>query len=187
MIKEYIKLISLYNAMANSAYMSKLELLKLYREFIKEYIKVSKKIPDFYRDNHFYLNGNCYCYALMIPTPDVFNDSYNSKSKLAFSHDIGFLTGNEYSNDVGDCITNLESDLDFLNISYYDSDIDEENKHNGYKIAFYKSFDDFHFLRENKDGTWSHKLGYDGKIVRVVPDDIILGDYRYVKTLELVK
>lgn len=173
--------------MANSAYMSKLDLLKLYRDFVKEYIKVSKKIPDFYKDKHFYLNGNCYCYALMIPTPDIFNDSYNSKSKFAFSHDVGFLAGNEYSNDVGDCITNLKDDLEFLDISYYDSDIDEETKHNGYKIAFYKSPDDFHFLRENKDGTWSHKLGYDGKIVRVIPDDIILGNYKYVKTLELVK
>ena len=32
---------------------------------------------------------------------------------------------------------------------------------NGYRIAFAvtEEFDDFHFYRQNKDGTWSHKIG----------------------------
>ena len=186
---KYLKLIEFYSKVFTSRYKSELDLLKMYREFLKEYISISKENPFFEKDYRWnlYSEGNCYCYALMLPTPKAFVRAYYSKGKHEFPHDIGFLSGKEYSNDIAICYDNLRSDLDFLGIDYYETDIDECNSHNGYKISFLKSIDDFHFLRQNIDGSWSHKRGYNSYIERTSFDAKILEDFKRVKTLEIVK
>lgn len=188
-MEKYLKLIEFYSKVFTSGYMSELDLLKMYREFLREYISISKENPSFEKDYRWnlYNEGNCYCYALMLPTPGAFIRAYYSKDKHEFPHDVGFLSGKEYSDDIDVCYDNLRSDLDYLGIDYYDSDIDSSNKHNGYKIAFLKSINDFHFLRQNIDGTWSHKKGYDQIIERINPEDTLFDDFKLVKTLEIVK
>lgn len=188
-MEKYLKLIEFYSKMFTSGYMNDIDLLKMYREFLKDYIRICKSNPSYDKDSKWklYREGNCYCYSLMIPTPEVFISNYRCKSGYDFSHDIGFISGKEYSDDIDVCYDNLRSDLDFLGINYYDSDIDSSNKHDGYKIAFYKSIDDFHFLRQNNDGTWSHKKGYDQIIERINPEDTLFDDFKLIKTLEIVK
>ena len=153
-MEKYLKLISFYNKVFTSGYMSELDLLKAYREFLRDYIRLSKVNPSFESDPKWklYTEGNCYCYALMLPTPEIFTSTYISKSKNEFEHYIGFLSGKEYSDDIDVCYDNLRSDLDFLGIDYYETDNDAYNSHDGYKISFLKSIDDFHFLRQK-----SHK------------------------------
>ena len=94
--------------------MSELDLLKIYREFLRDYIRLSKENPSFESDSKWklYTEGNCYCYALMLPTPKVFVRAYYSKSTHEFPHDVGFLSGKEYSDDIDICYDNLRSDLD---------------------------------------------------------------------------
>lgn len=169
--------------------MSELDLLKVYREFLRDYIRLCKENPSFESDSKWklYTEGNCYCYALMLPTPRVFVRAYYLKSKHEFPHDVGFLSGKKYSDDIDICYDNLRSDLDFLGVDYYETTNDAYNSHGGYKISFLKSIDDFHFLRQNIDGTWSHKRGYNSYIERASFDAKILEDFKHVKTLEIVK
>lgn len=188
-MEKYLKLISFYNKVFTSNYMSELDLLKVYREFLRDYIRLCKENPSFESDSKWklYTEGNCYCYALMLPTPKVFVRAYYSKSKHEFPHDVGFLSGKEHSDDIDICYDNLRSDLDFLGVDYYETNNDAYNSHGGYKISFLKSIDDFHFLRQNIDGTWSHKRGYNSYIERTSFDAKILEDFKHVKTLEIVK
>lgn len=188
-MEKYLKLISFYNKVFTSNYMSELDLLKIYREFLRDYIRLSKENPSFESDSKWklYTEGNCYCYALMLPTPRVFVRTYYSKGKHEFPHNVGFLSGKEYSDDIDICYDNLRSDLDFLGVDYYETNNDAYNSHGGYKISFLKSIDDFHFLRQNIDGTWSHKRGYNSYIERTSFDAKILEDFKHVKTLEIVK
>ena len=82
---------------------------------------------------------------------------------------------------------NLKSDLDSLGIYYYETDIDSINNHGGYKISLYYNYgEDFHFIREDFDGKWSHKMGYSGSIERVEPSERIF-KYNLVTTYEIVK
>ena len=59
-----------------------------------------------------YREGNCY--SLIISTPEVFISNYRCKSGYDFSHDVGFVSGHNYSDYVSDCIDNLKYDLDYL-------------------------------------------------------------------------
>lgn len=188
-MEKYLKLIEFYSKVFTSGNMSELDLLKMYREFLREYTRLCKENPSFEQDYRWnlYSEGNCYCYALMLPTPEIFARTYMSKSKSEFEHYIGFLSGKEYSDDIGVCYDNLRNDLDFLGIDYYETDIDTHNSHGGYKISFLKSIDDFHFIRQNTDGTWSHKRGYSSYIERTSFDAKILEDFKRVKTFEIVK
>ena len=62
------------------------------------------------------------------------------------------------------------------------------NEHGGYKISLYESSDDFHFIRQNEDGTWSHKLGYSDLVERIDnPSKYLFDEYECIKTLEIVK
>ena len=46
-MEKYLKLISFYNKVFTSNYMSELDLLKVYREFLRDYIRLSKENPSF--------------------------------------------------------------------------------------------------------------------------------------------
>ena len=77
-----------------------------------------------------------------------------------------------------------------LGIKWYKSGINKPNSHGGYKIAVYFSDDDFHFLRQNRDFSWSEKQGYTNRVLKV-DDPLCLSkiykNYKHVKTLEIVK
>ena len=53
---------------------------------------------------------------------------------------------------------------------------------------YYLSFNDFHFLRQNSDGSWSHKVGYLNRLDKfdTLPN-IVNGNYELIKVLEIVK
>ena len=99
---------------------------------------------------------NCYSYALNDPNlgfAQVFDEAYPGVSIL----DLYYLNytytaiNNMLMNDIrarGKGVSILET-------------VDSCCVNNGYRIAFAvtEEFDDFHFYRQNKDGTWSHKIG----------------------------
>ena len=143
------------------------EIRRLYREYLKLYVKISRMIPEY--DNGKYKgNINCYFYALDLTLPS------------------------------SDLLDYVYTDLDTLKIKAYDSGINIPLHHNGYKIAIFMENNkrsDYHFVRQNIDGSWSSKIGYEECIVRsdnpidYLNDNIygIKTDYELVKTLELVK
>lgn len=50
-MEKYLKLISFYNKVFTSNYMSELDLLKVYREFLRDYIRLSEENPSFESDS----------------------------------------------------------------------------------------------------------------------------------------
>lgn len=176
----------------NIGKVSRKEIYKLYRRYLKLYMLLPIKNPKFDKNNPLYFNGNCYCYALMLPTPKEFYDSYMNAPEdislpLVLRHDVGFISNRKDSLRPTKLLDNLRSDLDSLGIEYYETYISSKNNHGGYKISLYcDPCIDFHFIREDSDGKWSHKLGYAGSIERIDPSERIY-NYNLVTTYEIVK
>lgn len=156
---------------------------ELYKDYLKLLIKLGTNSPVFNNDALIYKNGNCYSYAL-----DLFNPKGISNEKLELGLHIGYLSNNISAYpDLNKYLYGLQKDLEILEIDSYGSCYDKENVHNGYKIAFFFSKNDFHFVRQNADNSWSHKIGFLNKIENFESLPLTLNNYEYVKTLEIVK
>lgn len=188
LLKTYNDMLKLYLRLKSDEKLSECEVLKIYREYLKLSMKISFNSPFFIEDKDNYKNGNCYCYAMGFNTPRIIGKKYFESCSRTLRHNVGFISGLPYYNDRKSIIRALESDLRCLNIEFYECEPDSKNIHGGYKIALFRSYYDFHFVRENSDSTWSHKKGYCNQIIRLEKLPIILDrDYDYVKTYEIVK
>ena len=188
LLKVYSEMLKLYLRLKSDEKLSECEVLKIYREYLKLSMKISFNSPSFIEDTDDYKNGNCYCYAMGFNTPRIIGKKYFESCSRTLRHNVGFISGLPYFNDRKSIIRALESDLRCLNIEFYECEPDSKNIHGGYKIALFRSYYDFHFVRENSDSTWSHKKGYCNQIIRLEKLPIILDrDYDYVKTYEIVK
>lgn len=160
-----------------------------YLEYVKLAIKLGTNHPIFNGDYN-NIVGNCYTYAL-----DLYG-AYEFFSSPDIN--VGFANGyNTEFKDINELLERFYFDCEILGISVFNSSIERENTHGGYKIAIYfgkriKYGDvDFHFLRENSDGTWSERIGYDG-VVRLydgLPKESIEREFSYklIKVVEIVK
>ena len=179
------------------------EIRRLYREYIKLYVKISRMIPD-YDEGKFKGNINCYFYALDLSLPNVFSESFERITNLPFCTNLGEISALKYFREnfivptPADLLDYVYTDLDTLKIKVYNSAINLPIRHNGYKIVIFMENNkrrDYHFVRQNSDGSWSSKIGYEELIVKsdnpfdYLNDNLfdIKTDYEYVKTLELVK
>lgn len=54
-----------------------------------------------------------------------------------------------------DCVGEIEKRFDFVHCIESPEDVRE----NEYVVAFKVGYDDFHFMRQNSDGSWTHKRG----------------------------
>lgn len=188
LLKTYNDMLKLYLRLKSDEKLSECEVLKIYREYLKLSMKISFNNPSFIEGKDDYKNGNCYCYAMGFNTPRIIGKKYFESCSRTLRHNVGFISGLPYFNDRKSIIRALESDLRCLNIEFYECEPDSKNIHGGYKIALFRSYYDFHFVRENSDSTWSHKKGYCNQIIRLEKLPIILDrDYDYVKTYEIVK
>ncbi len=188
LLKTYNDMLKLYLRLKSDEKLSECEVLKIYREYLKLSMKISFNSPSFIEDKDNYKNGNYYCYAMGFNTPRIIGKKYFESCSRTLRHNVGFISGLPYFNDRKSIIRALESDLRCLNIEFYECEPDSKNIHGGYKIALFRSYYDFHFVRENSDSTWSHKKGYCNQIIRLEKLPIILDrDYDYVKTYEIVK
>lgn len=162
-----------------------ISIYKLYRQYLKLSMKISTNKPKYNSDKTSYPYGNCYSYALGFHCPEEFAKIFDEKCAIAFPFNIGLM--NSFFTSYDKLSSDLDSDLDSLDIKHYDIDYDEPCSHGGYKISLYETDDDFHFIRENSDGSWSHKIGFDGEVSKVKPSKYLLGYYEYIKTMEIVK
>lgn len=160
-----------------------------YLEYIKLAIKLGTNRPTFNK-NYNNIIGNCYTYAL---------DLYGAYDYFSLPDiDVGFASGyNTEVKDVNGLLERFYHDCEILGINVFNSSVESENTHGGYKIAIYfgkriKYGDvDFHFLRENSDGTWSERIGYDGvvELYDGLPKESIEREFSYklIKVVEIVK
>lgn len=189
-LRTYRKLISVYAKLITKiGSIGSAEVYELYREYLKLSVKLGTNRPVFEEDKEKYKNCNCYGYALGVGAPDMFAKTFEYKEIDDFCQNIGFMTDEvHYSNDLNDNLYWLQKDLEVLGIDSYESTMLGDIHHGGYKILFFKSPHDFHFVRQNIDGSFSHKLGFSSRIERVeMPQERVLGRYNYIKTLEIVK
>ena len=161
-----IKLAKLYQKVQFCT--SSLEIEKLYLQALKEQIKLGTNKLCFTDDFQKYYLGNCYTYALGLPSLSFFIKKYMEKEiEDIFPFNVGFMNHTPYyiyGKDMDGFITFLKQDCESLNIQIFETSEREKNAHSGYKIAMYfyynQGIQDFHFIRQNSDGLWSHKQGY---------------------------
>lgn len=106
---------------------------------------------------------NCYAYSLDLAISD-------KKQEI-------FIPGciHDYNSETdiwSDVTSKVKQDLDFLNISYRDDD-STKLQPGEYRIAIYyipSPHDlpiDFHFARQDENGEWSEKKGWDGPVQKI--------------------
>ncbi len=127
---------------------------------------------EFYNLSHYF---NCYAYAMQ------FRCLYVQK------YWPGFLSSsipNKYNEKsivdsfLKDCIM-LELDFDFDKMK-------KQLYNDAYRVGIMwgKYEEDFHFIRENIDGTWSHMLGLGGSVERIF-NPFEIDDYYLLKTVKI--
>ena len=185
---------------------SLLKMQELYREYLKLEVRLQPKTPK--NNNAYYsISSNCYTYALDLPIPyfleNILNKNPHLKNFLTIQN-VGMISG--YRKNIKYGITSekeflecLYSDLEYLKIKYYDTDILSKQKHNGYKIGIYydakitDGLANYHFVRQNIDGSWSSKMGISNELHFSEDIDDFKRYYQnrvnldLVKTLEIVK
>ena len=167
---------------------------RIYNEYLKLFVQIDNRIPIFTEDWQ-YPHSSCYYYALNLPIPIEFEKLYKSLTGYDFESHLGSIANLPYQDNFTkeEVLETLYSDLDALKIKWYESSIDEEPHHDGYKIALLVDETlgdtDFHFIRQNRCGRWSEKDGCGTEVVSITTPEKFTTDpfYKYVKTLELVK
>ena len=111
---------------------------------------------------------NCYAYALGldIKESDICKNAYQPGT---ISETVNLRQYESFPYEV--LISGLENDLDVLGINYRLIKPDEKIELNEWKIVlmvkkYCDGLDNFHFLRQDIDGIWSHKVGYQHRISR---------------------
>lgn len=182
-----LKIIQIYKYFLLHKKMTTDEIVDLYIEYLKLSVCLGTNKPDFEENINKYSGTNCYCYALGISFPKLFEDRYMDAEIDEFSHNLGFISQSRDARNVDEELENLYRDLNVLNIKFYETDIYSENRFGGYKIALYSAPDDFHFIRQNSNGLWSEKQGYTSRIVQMEQPKCRNKRYKLIKTLEIVK
>lgn len=137
-------------------------MLKMSLDEIKGKIQI---YPEYWFNFH---TTNCYAYALGLDIPEykICSGAYQPGTISQSAN----IRESEYFSKV-ELLKGLRKDLEILNVSYrevcYDTKIEEDE----WKIAllfekYYGNLIDFHFLRENKNGNWFHKNGFNGIITK---------------------
>lgn len=139
------------------------------------------------------IKTNCYAYALGL--------DYNYEDLGINGYEPGFTYDLKLPSnfDGSDLINNVVKDLDNLGIDFRHVNDFYKLKDDEWRIAIYGGyryscdmFDDYHFMKQTKDGIWIHKSGYYGKPICLqtspkkcyIDEDIL---YHHITTLCLKK
>ena len=197
-ILEKIKKLSL-----NRDYRSELKIKMLYNEYLRLLVLIQREIPQF-DDGLFSPGTTCYLYALDLDMPESISYILDEDGYSKYHIELGNIGGYIYPFNrqnipkEEDILNYLAKDLKFLRIKAYPSHINLPCQHGGYKIAIFLEdarHYDYHFVRQNEDGSWSSKLGCENLVVQSDNPLAYLNEniykiptyYKYVKTLEIVK
>ena len=156
-----------------------------YQEFINRVKDVvsNADIPPRYKPDEWNDKGfNCYAYAMRICM-----DLRKWDDRII----PGFLSrgeDNDYVDTEGCLLKHFKEDCEVLGLELSPMTIDEIID-DGYKIAVYISYDDFHFARQDKNGQWSHKRGW-ARYVEILKEEDIprkMKKYRYLGVFKVSK
>lgn len=138
--------------------------------------------------NYAYSQENCYAYALGSDFKEDPNDS-------DYIFNIGAISGKEqYPRTYAEAEEAFMDDMKVLGIECRKCDMYEEVKNGEWKVLLffdllYANLYDFHFIREDRDGLWSHKQGIQGGVWRFGGDPEMKTDLTFVGSyiLKLLK
>lgn len=161
----------------------------------KELIKICKNAaeiasipPKFNPDEWKGKEFNCYAYALRICVD--FKSYYNREIVPGFLS----IGKNESYRDGPEAIVKLfKQDCQVLNLQVTETNLNEPTNENEYKVAVYacicRNYRDFHFIRQDSNGNWSHKRGWLNPIETYMEEDILknFGIYEFVNMYKLIK
>lgn len=136
---------------------------------IKQKLQTKTKVPVFNPDNWVInsspLYTNCYAYCLDLDVEDPETTIFIPGSISNKNASKNILT-------ISTLIKNLKNDLEFLGISYRDN---KGLLNSGeYRIGIFTGYIypdhpiSFHFVRQDSDGKWSEKFGWNGPVFREV-------------------
>lgn len=131
---------------------------------------------------------NCYLYAL-----DACTDFREEYYECLFVP--GFLSRgekNDYRHTKEKVLKYFIEDCKILKLNVSKTSLKEKTAEDEYKIAVYVWKDeDYHFVRQDSNGNWSEKQGWNGEIETVKESDIRrkgrLGEYRYIGMFKISK
>ncbi|WP_407435357.1 hypothetical protein [Treponema sp.] len=103
---------------------------------------------------------NCYAYAMNLQMNPLTGKQFPKRGEGGFALQPGDLFGAKLTNLKPSTIEALVS-LDCRKIGYIFKETTFENsvKKGNWKVALVIRNDDYHWYRQNEDGTWSHKPG----------------------------
>lgn len=134
---------------------------KILSEHIKRCLKTVNYPPRYSPKKWAKKEFNCYMYAL-----DICMDfsRYRHKCRIA----PGFLSRgkeNDYTDNKEDTLQYFMEDCKVLNLNISETTMNEKIKKNEYKVAVYVEENwDYHFIRQDSNGNWSEKDGWEGDI-----------------------
>lgn len=157
---------------------------------LKECIKRASYPPKYESDHDFYEYGNetnfgfgiekklfnCYAYAMQFDVDLYKSKYYENKRENCIKYNPGFLSNNiPLIYTIDSLIEAVYYDLEILGINMSCCDLASPISNDSYKIAIMiesnKINKDFHFIRQNYDGSWSEKQGYGGSVNIVNPKE----------------
>lgn len=149
---------------------------------IKETLRYQPIQPEYNPEEWEGKKFNCYIYAMRICKSFIKKRPYGVP---------GFIAGiNELKDEKDDVLRNFKADCEELGLKVVESSIDEKICSCEYKIAIYVApGTDFHFARQDKDGTWSEKKGWNGPIKIIKTEDVTKNyrDYEFVGIFKVSK
>ena len=117
--------------------------------------------PDKWNSNlDIMVRTNCYAYAMNFQKNPVTGKSFPKRGEGGFALQPGDLFGYKLKDLQPSTIEFLVS-LDCIKINYTfkETTFEKSVKKGNWKIALVIRSDDYHWYRQNKDGSWSHKQG----------------------------
>ena len=151
--------------------MKKSEIKKLRKK-----IEINQYPPQFENINS--SNVNCYGYALGI-------DLWIELGRI-YGYSLDF---NNINPIMAECALYKDAKKLKLKLSKVSKNNLPIPKKNQWLISLYFRTDDFHFIRQDSSGEWSHKPGEDSseKLAFKIPPDVIEVDHKYLATFLVEK
>ena len=117
---------------------------------------------------------NCYAHALNCNYEDRDFSIYSPGAIYADFNGSEIFNDEEYFFDYNLFIKLVKRDCSVLSITASTCSFDSKLREQSFKIAltYSRTDNDFHFLRQNADGSWSHKPGY-GNLFKRIKSEII--------------
>jgi len=162
-----------------------------HQEIIRQIKKAidNQSIPPHYNPSEWTgKNFNCYAYALRACFD--FNEKIKKKGVFPRPSFISSVQRDVFKITKKHTLEYLKKDCEALGLQLFPAELDEQIDDNEYKIAVYvKTGYDYHFARQDSDGNWSEKNGWDDGIEVLKKEDVVKSQcgYKFVGIFEVAK